>query len=758
MKLSKLLTIAIVLILLSVILVGCAAPSPAPEPTVTPLPAPTPASAPTPEPEPTSIQTVTRITIDGQGADWLGRPVLLDDPAGDTEEGFLDLTTGYAFVNQHALYLLVETVDFNAPFVQFDLEFQVGARRLLISVTRGATSGYLGDITAGYQPIGELAKSTFAFGPALECRIDLRDMDSPKSLNLTHVSVMVGERSESSPWRSADEWAPGSTPLVNEVDPPRLVSDDPRYVLARRFQLPAGYVAERLFTPPAPDLTGIARSQSGVVYLEHGGLSSGISILDPSSGAVVRILDLPVAGYASVVGGPGETAFIGQRGEIWQVRPDGSYEIWAKRSNGRPKYYTSDGRLLGISHDRTRVLELFPDGSSHEVAGGFTDIYDIVASADGTIYVSDWETGNITRIDADGAKHTLAERVLFRDPLDMDIDPAGQLFLNTVVTGFVRVDTNNGTFTHFESAHTECTLHNADFVFTAPGRVLFMDPTWSQITWADLNTGASGLLVSNQGANTMAADIGPDDALYVGAWGCGTEIPAQVVRIADDGRRDVYVDGLRGRVSDLAFALDGGLYIATSGRERSVVYYVPPRGSDVVQIPDAGKYGIFTMAVHPSSGHLFTARHSGSSITEFTLDGLVTEYPLQFPKAVWDLYIDAAPDGTLYAFASEAARQQTGPVVERWLLRLDVENGSTEIVAEIDREGCCVMGNLSIDSQGLLWLLINPEFRIYRVTPDGEIMLFAQNLPIDPGAVAVDSQGDVYFTSPSGIYRIYRES
>ena len=293
----------------------------------------------------------------------------------------------------------------------------------------------------------------------------------------------------------------------------QVTANDAKYVLAQHFKLPAGYIAERLFAPPAPDLTGIAHSQSGVVYLQHGGLSAGISILDPSSGTVARILDLPVPGYASIVGGPGETAFIGQRGEIWQVRPDGSYEIWAKRSNGRPKYYTSDGRLLGISHDGTRVLELFPDGKSRYIAGSFSRIYDIVASADGSIYVSDFETGNITHLDADGAKHTLAERVLFRDPLDMDVDPTGQLFLNTVATGFVRVDTNNGTFTHFESAHTECTIHPADFIFTAPGHVLFIDPTWSQVAWADLDSGASGILVSNQGANTMAADIGPDDAL-----------------------------------------------------------------------------------------------------------------------------------------------------------------------------------------------------------------------------------------------------
>jgi hypothetical protein len=124
---------------------------------------------------------------------------------------------------------------------------------------------------------------------------------------------------------------------------------------------------------------------------------------------------------------------------------------------------------------------------------------------------------------------------------------------------------------------------------------------------------------------------------------------------------------------------------------------------------------------------------------------------------VFDFYIDVAPDGTVYAYCSEAARQQTGPVVERWVLRLDLENGSTETVFQFDREGCCVVGNLSADPQGVLWWLVDPENSIYRVTPGGDATLFAQNLGVDPVGVAVDRQGDVYFTSPGGIYRIYRE-
>jgi predicted outer membrane repeat protein len=731
--------------------------TPAAPPTVTP----TPTSTPTPT-ETSTPPTETHIIIDGQADDWAGRPVLLDDPAGDAEEGFLDLTTGYAFVNQHALYLLVETVDANAPFVQFDMLFQADSKRLLISWAPGQPDGYIGDVTVDYEPIGPTTHSAFAFGPALEGRVDLRDMGSPESLSLIEINVMVGECCEFPAWRAADQWQPaGPTPVVNEVDYPRWISDEERYVLARRFKLPLwDWVAERLFTPPAPDLTGIARSQSGVVYLQHGELSAGISTLEPVSGEVTRILNLPPAGagYSSIVGGPDDTAFIPVGDEIWQVRPDGSYEVWGQQGDGSPRYYTADGRLLGRSYDGTRVLELSPDGSSREVASGFTDIYDIVAAPDGTVFVSDWETGDITRVDANGTQHVLAEHVLFRDPMDMEVDPSGHLFLNSVATGFVQVDANSGAFTHYDSAHSPCTIHPADFVLTAPGQVLFVDPTWSQVSWADLNIGQSGLLVANQGANTRAAAIGPDDVLYVGAWGCGDEIPAQVARVADDGTRQVYVDGLRGQVDDIAFAADGGLYIASSDPNQGpLISYVPPEGGNPVEIPGTENYSISSLAVDPLSGHLLAADTRDWSILEFTLDGLLAEHALQFPMEVSDFFIDVAPDGTPYAYCSEAARALTGPVVERWVLRLDLESGSSEIVFQFDRQGCCVMGNLSADPQGTLWWVVDPEMRIYRVTPNGEATLFAQNLPIDPAAAVADSQGDVYFTSPSGIYRIYKE-
>lgn len=622
--------------------------------------------------------------------------------------------------------------------------------------------GFIADITTEYKPIGPTTNSTFVLGKALEVRVDLRDVGLPESFNLTQIRVMVGECCELPAWRAADDWNPGSTPVVNEIDPPRLVSDEPQYVLARRFQLPEGFMAERLFAPSAPNLTGIARSASGIIYLQHGGLSAGISTLDMVSGEVTRILDLPLAGagYSSIVGGSDDTAFIPVGDEIWQVHSDGSYEVWGQQFDGQVKCFTFDGRLLGYSHDMTRVIELKPDGSSNDIATGFVQIYDIVAAEDGTIFVSDNKTGNITRFDPDGTHHVLAEHVLYLDPLDLAIDPSGNLFLNSVVSGFVRVDRNNGAFTHYNSAQSPCTIHPADFEFAETDRVLFIDPTWSTVTWADLKAGKNGMFVSNQGANTFAADIGPDGALYIGTWGCD-EIPAQIIRISDDGLGEIYIDGLQGVVDDIAFSADGGLYIAThTFGAGTPVFYVTPWGGSPVQVP--GVEGLSSLAVDSQSGNILGARggslHQQTEyILEFSSDGLVTRHAVQLPKAPFDFILDTAPDGTVYTYASELARQQTGPVVERWVLQLDLENGSSEVVFQYDRQGCCVMGNMSVDSQGNIWWLVDPENIIYEVTPDRVGTIFAQNLPIDSAAVVVDNQGDIYFTSPSGIYRIYRE-
>lgn len=51
--------------------------------------------------------SVTEIVIDGEGDDWIDRPLLGEDLAEDAERDFLDLTNACAFVNENSLYVLV---------------------------------------------------------------------------------------------------------------------------------------------------------------------------------------------------------------------------------------------------------------------------------------------------------------------------------------------------------------------------------------------------------------------------------------------------------------------------------------------------------------------------------------------------------------------------------------------------------------------------------------------------------------------------
>lgn len=533
--------------------------------------------------------------------------------------------------------------------------------------------------------------------------------------------------------------------------------------IADSFQLPEGYVAEKLFVPPLAGILYVARSQSGVVYLSHFTHNAGISVLDPVQKTAARIMDLPSeAGKSAIVGGPGDTALIGVDGEIWQVSPDGSHVVWGKRG-GRPLYFTSDDRLLGSTHDGSTVVELLPDGNVSQIAGGFSLIYDMVVGPDGTIYVSDWVTGNVTRIGPDGRQIILIEQLVVNDPIDLGVDEEGNLYFDSSSSGrlggFVKMDVSSDAFTRYNLYGQRCTEHLADFVLIAPGKLVFVDPTLSQVAWEDLGAHDGGLLIGSQGANTHAADIGPDDALYIGVSGCGAAQPGQVVRIDHDGTRTVHTDGLEGEIRDIAFDLRGGLYVATSTPLKGgALYYVSSPGSHPMAIPDAVSYNISSIAFDKASGHILLTQHGSDTISEFSLSGLAAEHPISLPKKAANFIIDTSTDGLLYAYVSEWERRDTGPVIDQWFLSVDLTKGTSAIILPLRNEGCCAMGNLSVDQQGNLWWIGSPGFEMYKVESNGNATRFARNLPIDPASINVDSQGGVYFTSSAGIYHVHKQS
>ena len=190
----------------------------------------------------------TRIAIDGRADDWAERDVLLDDPVGDAEAGFPDLTTGRAFVNQHALYLLIDVQSPEATFDSFEIDLQTGSRRLFIawSPRWGEGPFTVADTTTEWREIAQTTYSSFALDSAMEARIDLRDLGSPEEVSIGEVRVMAGTCCNAPEWRAADRWSPdGATPTVDEVDP--------SWRLARK-----GGAREAERTLSAPDTRAIA--------------------------------------------------------------------------------------------------------------------------------------------------------------------------------------------------------------------------------------------------------------------------------------------------------------------------------------------------------------------------------------------------------------------------------------------------------------------------------------------------------------------
>ncbi len=531
------------------------------------------------------------------------------------------------------------------------------------------------------------------------------------------------------------------------------------------MRLPPEYDYEIIYRPEITGLSGIVASHDGTLYARHLNSSGGVIVsqVDVDSGTLTTVLDLPLEIEVSgIVGGPEDTFLASVDGEFRQVWPDAHYEVWGTVSPaGFPMYYTTDDRLLGISNDGTAVLELFPDGTYDTLLTGLTSAYDLVAADDGTIFVADMGAGELVRLETDGAHSVLAE--IAQDNTDLAFDQAGELYVNNAKDRFSRVNLLTGEFTEMTASNAECPVIRspAAVAFDSADRAVFGAWAENLITWADLSTEDGGLVVHQHWSNSNAADIGPDEALYLGVNGCGSSPYSSIERFLADGSHTTFLDGLEGGIHGLAFDSSGGVYVSLATQTSSGVYFVATGTVTPTLVPDSENADIGYLAVDPATEHVFgyagqdPGDQTRAVLMEFSALGKVDEYHVKLPMAAIEVLLDFAPDGTLYAFATEEARFMTGPEVERWILRVDLTGETSEIVAQVNRVGCCPMGSFSVDSSGYVWWLLNPDFLLYRISPNDWKSLFGENLPVDAGYANRNSNGDIFLNSPDGLYRLW---
>ena len=709
----------------------------------------------------------TQITIDGGGEDWVGRPVLCVDPAGDAEAGFLDLTTGYAFVNQNALYLLIDTVDPRASFVQLDMFIKADAKTLLLSWQPGQPMGGLADITTGFEYIGPAMNSSFAFGPALEVRLDLQDLGSPERLNLHKVLVMVGECCQRPAWRPADEWRPITpTPVVDEIDAALAQhaqrTERPGHVIMAAGDVKAGYLYRSFLQAPwdlawGPDdcLYVVDMHGRHVVRLAPDGTMD-----DPG---IWRNPGLWVSSPTALAFDSAGNLYVSDNPVIYAVSADG-------KVNKLPDI--QGGPIAGLAFSRNdelyytdmaggQVLRVGLNGRSHVVARGIPGAQDLAFSHDGALYVSQiGPNSQIVKVDVKTGAVTpfFTDEMFIGDPLFLAVDQEGDLWAATVNTLFqlspdgtpkpFRVDGRTYSGNVFEldvetaggiAFDDKSRLWIASFTST----IWRLDPPEDPSQGMTLNLIVPGFCASD-------LEIGPDGGVY--AYNVNPH-PGELWRISHDGEVEVlhqfdhHGSAAYEKIVGLAKDNKGNLYIGlidgeikrlgTNGRLTRYAW-LPSRAQRMTFGADGYLYAAVGGPDEPKSIVRIVGMDNYSTLIN-RIDGK----PLG-PKGV--VHVDAAPGGGLYLFDEYYSK----------LYYVDFD-GQASVVADLPGTGS--PATMAVSPEGDIFLILHhaldpyPDeysYSVLRIDPRGNIEIYAEAIMGDPLGAVVSSDGRWLYISENG--------
>ncbi len=216
------------------------------------------------------------ITIDGNGKDWENRIVISEDPSGDAEAAYPDLTSGYGFIDQGVIYFYIQIANPGADYAQYDIMLRDGTKQIMCNVPRDSDEGYCVDLTEGFFELGQAFNSSFAHGEGFEGIINIRDLVDVDELYIADINVMVGGESGEGEWRAAEIWS-SLPPLPSQEESlialPEPVEELPAPEPAE--ELPAPEPAEELPAPvpgEASEEASTASTPSLLLYLIGAGV------------------------------------------------------------------------------------------------------------------------------------------------------------------------------------------------------------------------------------------------------------------------------------------------------------------------------------------------------------------------------------------------------------------------------------------------------------------------------------------------------
>lgn len=541
-------------------------------------------------------------------------------------------------------------------------------------------------------------------------------------------------------------------------------AEKPEKKLAAELGLPEGYNAEFLLKPELlSPLFITATSDDQLLVAEHYG--DRLLRINPLTAETDVLYNLPHEQnvWNALLSDGADGAYMQIRCQIVHISGNGTYTAYYPHCMN-PAALGPDGEIYGYTKSDVLVLQSKDEGPKI-IATGFSTITDLVRDKEGNLYVSDWDKGTITRINPDGTKKLLSSALNQKDPIDLGFAPDGTLYVDEGIGRFSKFDKNNGTLEKINWFGGTDTIHPTDFTFLSNGKAYFVDPTHNNIMGVDLQKEEVELVIRG-GGNSRALDVGPDSAVYIGDSNGYPFHRSRILRILNNSV-EVYAENLDA-INDLSFAPDGSMFVITRHRKgmecggSSVLLINSKREVKTLaswDCRDPGARGMWSISVNPKTGLAVAYDEGNNELVSVNKNGDVSVLPYSFDFDTKFVYLDHAPDGTLYATETNRKSFDTGPLVERNIIRFD-DRGNPEIIADFNHIGCCTTENIAVAPDMTIYVLgyklEGNDMSMWRIKDNGEKILLSDKLPIDPLSVAADNKGNIYVASSAGLMRIWK--
>jgi sugar lactone lactonase YvrE len=527
------------------------------------------------------------------------------------------------------------------------------------------------------------------------------------------------------------------------------------------MKLPAGYDVSAVYIPTL-------LQPSDMVF----GLSGGLLVVGGGIPWVTRVtLDGEVSVFTELPWGSNAIAY-NPAGELFiQVGPG----IFKLSPNGELTHFTDvptyamtfgpDGSLYTIraGPDNGVITVISSEGEvSSTITTNLSWICSIEFSPSGELFASDTGTGKVFKVNADGTSETIVSGLArCGDPISIAFDKQGNLLVASGRTdetdspagGIYKVSLEDSSLTLIMPSGGAFTPAYSGMVIDDSGNIFFGDGSTGNLGRVSPE-GEREILVENW-YRSMALAAGPSGGLFIVDDAQLPPAPARVLRLDKEGNVTTFADDLPHNITTLTFDSSGNLWAAGD-----CLLKITPQGEVEVIIDTLPPSYQKSIAFDPASGDLYMSGAENGEIWRITQEGKLFRLPVDFGKKMAYCHLAIDKEGNLLADVNWWGHRNVPPASSS-LFKI-TPSGEMTLLHEyqVDQSDDC--HSIAIDPSSadifVLWRNSKKEhgqFDLNKVTPEGDIIPFCPNIPWDALSLAISPEGEIYFGTSFGIYRLF---